>query len=536
MSVLAALNRLDDATDGQLLGRFVQSRDADAFAALVRRLGPTVLAVCRRVCPDSHLAEDAFQAAFLVLARKADAVRPREQVAVWLHGVAYRTASKARTMLSARRRREAGSPALPDPPAHAPAVPDDDELRKLDAAIAALPEHLRTAVVLCELEGRSRKDAAKQLGIAEGTLSSRLADARKRLGARLRPTAAVVTATLAASTAEAAVSGSASETVLSLARGVMSMMLLNKLKLPAGTVLLAVVVFAGAAVALPQQPAEKPKADPPVAKQAKGELKWKLDKGDVFYVTAEVNADNKTQVRPGVKIKPLSTQQRGTAVWKVTVTTADKDGLAVQVESVTYTSGKGEDGTPFETADVAGIAGAKFTATFDADRKVKAVADADKLIKAMAAARAKGLNVGNPEAVANTVEQLLRLTPAVPAKEGEWEWAVETANPITQIVSTWTRRAKLEGVKDGLATVTTSTDYELKAGPKATPQFAHVNTRGDRGAGKFTFDTRTGRLDKFEETLTLGGQPSANPAADILGSTQVFNHTYTVTATPPKKE
>ncbi len=239
MSVLAAFNRLDDATDGQLLGRFVQAHDADAFAALVRRLGPTVLAVCRRVCPDSHLAEDAFQAAFLVLARKADTVRPREQVAVWLHGVAYRTASKARAMLSARRRREVASPTLPDPPAPDPVIPDDDELRKLDDAIAALPEHLRAAVVLCELEGRSRRDAAKQLGIAEGTLSSRLADARKRLGERLRPTvAAVVTAALAASTAEAVVSGSTSETVRSLARGVMSMLLLNKLKAPAVVALL----------------------------------------------------------------------------------------------------------------------------------------------------------------------------------------------------------------------------------------------------------------------------------------------------------
>jgi RNA polymerase sigma factor (sigma-70 family) len=280
MSVLAALTRLDAATDGQLLGRFVQARDADAFAALVQRLGPTVLAVCRRVCPDSHLAEDAFQAAFLVLATKAEAVKPREQVAVWLHGVAYRTASKARAMLSARRRREVGSTALPDPQAPDPVVPDDDELRKLDAAIAGLPDHLRAAVVLCELDGWSRKDAAAQLGIPEGTLSSRLADARKRLGERLRPTTAVVTAALVARTAESAVGGSTPETVRSLARGVMSMMLIHKLKLPAVVLLvLTGLLLAGFALADPPVRATAPKGDPPKAADDTKPSEYTLDNG-----------------------------------------------------------------------------------------------------------------------------------------------------------------------------------------------------------------------------------------------------------------
>jgi RNA polymerase sigma factor (sigma-70 family) len=534
MSVLAALTRLNDATDGQLLGRFVQARDADAFAALVRRLGPTVLAVCRRVCPDSHLAEDAFQAAFLVLARKADTVRPREQVAVWLHGVAYRTASKARTMLASRRRREVPSPALPETPSPDPVVPDDDELRQLDAAIAGLPEHLRAAVVLCELDGRSRKDAAKQLGIPEGTLSSRLAEARKRLGQRLRPAAAVLTATLVASTAEVALGGSTSETVKSLARGVMSMMLIQKLRLPAAVLLAAAI--ATTAVAVPQQPAEKPKADPPAAK---GELKWKLNKADVFYLTADADEDVKTHVAPGVKIKPLSTQRRGSAVWKVTVTAADKDGLGVEAEAVSYTAGKGEDRAAFEPAEVKGLAGVKFTATFDADRKLKAVADADAWDKVAATARAAGHSVPPAEGVANTLEHLFRLVPATPpGKDGEWEWDVEMTHPVTQVVFSWARRAKLDGIKDGVATVKTDTDYQLKSGPKTKPPFDNVFNRGEKCGGTFTFDTRTGRLDKFEETLTLGSAlaPPAVGGRDILGSYQVFRHTYTVTAKPPKKE
>ncbi len=338
MSVLAALTRLDAATDGQLLGRFVQSRDADAFAALVRRLGPTVLAVCRRACPDSHLAEDAFQAAFLVLARKADAVRPREQVAVWLHGVAYRTASKACAMLAARRRRELATPTLPDPPAPDAVTPDDDELRKLDAAIAALPDHLRAAVVLCELEGRSRKDAARQLGIAEGTLSSRLADARKRLGARIRPTVAVVTAALAASTAEAAVSGSTSETVLSLARGVMSMMLLNKLKLSAVVLAVVTLTVLGLSALSPTAltaapvPKEKERTNPFV--------EWKYTE-PCGELTSPILCGDKVVVGTGNGLLRAFRSRDGEAVWeykhgKRIYHTPSTDG-----ERVYFTSSKG---------------------------------------------------------------------------------------------------------------------------------------------------------------------------------------------------
>jgi RNA polymerase sigma factor (sigma-70 family) len=280
MSVIAAFTHLDAATDGQLLGRFVQARDTDAFAALVRRLGPTVLAVCRRTCPDAHLAEDAFQAAFLVLATKAESVRPREQVAAWLYGVAYRTASKARAMLASRRRRETDSPELPEPSQPEACESNDDaDLRRLDAAIAGLPEHLRAAVVLCELEGRPRKDAAAALGIPIGTLSSRLADARKRLGERLRPAAAVVSAALAASTAEAVLGGSTSETVKSLARGVMSMMLLQKFRLPAA-VLLAVALFSGVAFAMTPGERTPERAEPPKA-EAKDDkpVEYTLDNG-----------------------------------------------------------------------------------------------------------------------------------------------------------------------------------------------------------------------------------------------------------------
>jgi RNA polymerase sigma factor (sigma-70 family) len=170
-------------SDGQLLGRFVAGRDEAAFAALVRRHGPMVLGVCRRVLRDGHDAEDAFQATFLVLARKAGALGKREAVGSYLYTVAFRAALEARAALSRRRARERQVDQMPHREV-APAEPQDWR-PLLDEELNALPEKYRAAVVLCDLEGRPRKEAARLLGLPEGTLSSRLAAARRALAGRL---------------------------------------------------------------------------------------------------------------------------------------------------------------------------------------------------------------------------------------------------------------------------------------------------------------------------------------------------------------
>jgi RNA polymerase sigma factor (sigma-70 family) len=170
-------------TDALLLGRFIDRRDGEAFAALVERHGPMVLGVCRRVLGDPHDAEDAFQATFLVLLRKARSVVPRERVGGWLCGVAYRTARKAR-VLAARRRvkeRRAGLAAR----THSGEACGRDLRELIDRELLGLPDAYRAAVVLCDLEGQTRREAARQLGWTEGTLSGRLARARALLANRL---------------------------------------------------------------------------------------------------------------------------------------------------------------------------------------------------------------------------------------------------------------------------------------------------------------------------------------------------------------
>ena len=178
------LGDVRDWTDGQLLDCFLAQRDESAFEAIVRRHGPVVLGVCRRVLGSPQDAEDAFQAVFLVLARRAATLTRKDLLGNWLYGVAYRTSLAARGKRSRQRSREIPMKDMPQPRVSPPS-PNDDWLPLLDRELNRLPDKYRVPIVLCDLEGRTRHEAARQLKIPEGTLSSRLATARKMLGERL---------------------------------------------------------------------------------------------------------------------------------------------------------------------------------------------------------------------------------------------------------------------------------------------------------------------------------------------------------------
>jgi RNA polymerase sigma factor (sigma-70 family) len=266
-------------SDGQLLDCFLSGREEAAFEALLRRHGPMVLGVCRRILRHDQDAEDAFQATFLVLARNAASVSPRELVGHWLYGVACRTALKAKAVAARRRLRERpmSEPSLPQP---RPREDGSELAARLDDAIQRLPERYRRPLVLCVLEGKSRREAARQLCVSEGTLSSRLARARRMLTRRLthwglalpagalaaafspQTVTAALPAVLVSSTVQAALgpANTIAAPVVALAQGVIQAMFLARLKV---TTLVLVIVTAtglGAGLLGHRARAEKPAA------------------------------------------------------------------------------------------------------------------------------------------------------------------------------------------------------------------------------------------------------------------------------------
>ncbi len=288
--VVGQLHRLasvpaPEVSDGQLLERFNRAGEEAAFEALVRRHGPLVLGVCRRVLRDSHAAEDAFQATFLALLRRAHALDRQGSLAGWLHTVAYHVALKARAN-SARRRRREEAAATPD------AIEPQVELlwRELrpilDEELDRLPEGCRAPVVLCYLEGRTNEEASRLLGWPVGTVKSRLARARELLRARLTrrgvtlsaglfsgslgQALAAVPRPLARHTVQAALrsaeAGLASPTAVALAEGALRTMSLARPKMVVAFLLLAGLTALGLGAFTGQAEAQRhdPRpADPP---------------------------------------------------------------------------------------------------------------------------------------------------------------------------------------------------------------------------------------------------------------------------------
>jgi RNA polymerase sigma factor (sigma-70 family) len=280
-------DRLDDV---ELLGAFVATRDEGAFALLVRRHGPLVISVCRRVLRNGHDADDAFQATFLLLARKAGSIRKGSSLASWLYGVAYRVALEARAKGNRRRAREKPAMSVLPDIAQAESSPSaaglaaggqnlpDEELREvLDDELDRLPQKYRAPVVLCYLQGKTNEEAARILGCPKGTVLSRLSRAREQLRRRLvrrnlalssgavtavleaQPAPAALPASLVAATARAAVgfaSGQAAESaapqVVFLAERVLRKFWLSRRKTGMAVLMAAIMLGAGAGVLVRQ--------------------------------------------------------------------------------------------------------------------------------------------------------------------------------------------------------------------------------------------------------------------------------------------
>jgi RNA polymerase sigma factor (sigma-70 family) len=262
--------KLEQLTDGQLLERYLSRQEEAAFAVLVRRHGPMVLGVCRRLLQDAHAAEDAFQATFLVLFRRARALDQRGSLANWLYTVAYHVALKARADAAHRRQRERQVGEMGQVESHPEEVWRDLQ-PVLDEELSFLPDKYRTPIVLCYLQGKTNEEAARQLGWPIGTVKGRLSRAREILRTRLarrgitlstgllgvvlaEHASAAVPGLLVHSTIQTigllsagkAIAGSAAAPAAALAEGVLKAMFATKLQIATGLVLTVGVLGVGA--------------------------------------------------------------------------------------------------------------------------------------------------------------------------------------------------------------------------------------------------------------------------------------------------
>ena len=290
MIQLLRLIRAATGSDRDLLGRFVRDGDEEAFAALVQRYGSGVWAACVRLA--NRDAEDAFQAVFLTLARKAGSVSG--SLPAWLHSVTRRVAANLRRSARRRTAAEAGAART------AGAVPADPSLREglalLDEELARLPERYRTVLIVCCLEGRSRDEAAAQLGWSEGQVKGRLERARAMLRTRLaRRGIELGGVLLAASITRPAPAAPAapSPAVVSLTNGVIRAMAIQKLKVAAAVL----AVCVGVGVLLARGPSAEEKAEPPTKAAAPAEPPPKH----------EIPAGTVTPLKPAPTVQELST-------------------------------------------------------------------------------------------------------------------------------------------------------------------------------------------------------------------------------------
>lgn len=316
VQTLFSLGTLHGLTDAQLLDRFRSGTDygsETAFAGLVARHGSMVLGVCRRALNDPHDVADAFQATFLILVRKAETVEARDSLGRWLYGVSRRVAVRAKRTAARRSAREVDgveSLAVLVPPKQ-----DNDLTVILDEEIGRLPEKYRAAVILCDLQGLSQEEAARQLGCAVGTVKSRLSRGRERLHSRLirrgvapaivawcgDSVATEVPAAMAEATVKAAIrfaadqakaAGAVSACVIELTQGVLRAMLFTKMRVFIATLATIAALATGAGVLARQTTAPEPQGEQaagreePRAKDSGNKSKTVIEAGAIIDAPA----------------------------------------------------------------------------------------------------------------------------------------------------------------------------------------------------------------------------------------------------------
>ena len=358
---MAQEHEYSDASDGSLLEQFVTERNESAFAALVQRHGQMVWGVCRRLLHSHHDTEDAFQATFLILALKASSIVPRGMVANWLYGVASRTALKARAIATRRRKTEMQVNEMPVP-IEEESVSSSDIRSLIDDELSRLPDRHRAVVVLCDLEGNSRSEAARHLGVPEGTIAGWLARGRAKLAQRLSQRGvvlsgsglalvhshsaasdqipvALMTSTTQAAYAFAAQSATATGTIsppaIVLTRGVLKSMFFQRFKLPLACLAICVVSAVGMNLthfaAAGQDDTKRATPEQPVKEQSTKKLKVDEATNDLtFQLKGKwINVDERSVGPKRIVVENKDdndkTHQGWTVITPVLVPTVDRD-------------------------------------------------------------------------------------------------------------------------------------------------------------------------------------------------------------------
>jgi RNA polymerase sigma factor (sigma-70 family) len=573
-----------DHTDAQLLERFVRGRDEAAFELLVWRHGTMVLNVCRRVLGREHDAEDAFQATFLTLARKAGTIGKRESLGGWLYRVAYRVALRAGT---APRPRPLPEGPLPDPRTQEPITGLLwREIRSvLDEEVSRLPARYRAAFVLCHLEGRTTEAAARALGCPPGTVGTRLARARALLRRRLArrgfdlsalavarpggtaPLAALVDTTVRASrlgTADnAAAAGLISARVAALTKGALFTMTLTNWTLTTAVVLTLALLGGGVALlahraqaAERELPAGVARAAAPDAGEDTGPavaFRFRFQKDQPF------DQEVTTTTRQVLKVvgNAVRQEQRQTfffqwnpagrrpdGSWLLTQkVTGVKMDIDVGGSKVTFDSSQGGEARSALGDFYRGLVGAEFRVTVAGDGKVQKVEGRDEFLnKALPVSPALGsvwAQAVTADALRRAAEPSFPALPAGPVRPGD-SWVRKSDMDLGLLgkyraTHVYTYEGK-EGDLDRITVEITLKDRAL-ANPGAGLPFEVKEGALEHasGTGTILFDRRRGRLATLDLDLRLEGVLTIRVGGDEVraGVSQTQRTTVKTTDTRP---